>query len=511
MRQVCLHILAALASIAPTSALADGGPRVAIVVGNDAAASRRPLRFAKSDARRMREVLETLGHVDTAHLLLDREAADLDDLLSRIEQDLRAAGGGTVLFYYSGHADDRALLMGGSRYRFSYLRARLGALPARLYVAMLDACQSGAATRAKGGEAVPLVDLRVYDPTDAFQGGVFVTSSAAGELSHESDQLEASFFTHFLIAGLRGAADSSGDGRISLEEAYRYAYRATVSRTQGSLHGTQHPTVDVDVAGRGQVILTWLGQRLAYLVLPARAAGTYLVRAQGGDGFIGEIDKAEGRAVRLALGAGAYDVSVVQDGMRWHQTVELESQRTTVVDPENMRSAPLAVYTSKGGDEPADVFRIDYQLRPGFLLDASPSQGLRAAYLRHLGRWEIGLAAGWGQSSYVREDEVAVRLAQVGLSVVADARWQLLRWATFTSGADAGVDWLVQQGDSRGLVQTRTAIVFPIAARLGVEVPIVAGLSASVMGRAGVALFRQEGRLRGPFDGGLLAGVRIAL
>ena len=51
-----------------------------------------------------------------------------------------------------------------------------------------------------------------------------ITSSAAREAALESAEIEASFFSHHLISGLRGAADTSGDGLVTLAEAYQYAF-----------------------------------------------------------------------------------------------------------------------------------------------------------------------------------------------------------------------------------------------------------------------------------------------
>jgi uncharacterized caspase-like protein len=55
-------------------------------------------------------------------------------------------------------------------------------------------------------------------------GEVVITSSSADELSQESDEVGGSYFTHYLLSGLRGAADTSGDGEVTLDEAYRYVY-----------------------------------------------------------------------------------------------------------------------------------------------------------------------------------------------------------------------------------------------------------------------------------------------
>ena len=59
----------------------------------------------------------------------------------------------------------------------------------------------------------------------------YLTSSSEDEASQESDQIGSSFFTHYLVSGLRGAADASDDDLVTLEEVYRYAREETLTRT----------------------------------------------------------------------------------------------------------------------------------------------------------------------------------------------------------------------------------------------------------------------------------------
>jgi len=77
------------------------------------------------------------------------------------------------------------------------------------------------------------------------KGDAFMTSSSANEASQESDAIRGSFFTYYLVSGLRGAADMIHDGRITLNEAYQYAYNETLSRTEKTMGGTQHPNYDI--------------------------------------------------------------------------------------------------------------------------------------------------------------------------------------------------------------------------------------------------------------------------
>jgi len=73
-----------------------------------------------------------------------------------------------------------------------------------------------------------------------------LTASSPDEVAQKSDQLQGSFFTHSLVTALLGAGDSDGDAAIALDEAYRYAYEATLRATSQTLLGTQHPSFRYD-------------------------------------------------------------------------------------------------------------------------------------------------------------------------------------------------------------------------------------------------------------------------
>ena len=95
-------------------------------------------------------------------------------------------------------------------------------------IAVFDACQSGSMTRTKGARRVPAFEIET-DATRAAKGLVILTSSASDEDSQESDLLGGSYFSHHLASALLGDADRSGDGRVSIAEAFGYAYDRTVA------------------------------------------------------------------------------------------------------------------------------------------------------------------------------------------------------------------------------------------------------------------------------------------
>src|ERR1044071_8492039 len=103
----------------------------------------------------------------------------------------------------------------------------------------------------------------------ASTGEVLLTSSAADEVALESSEIAGSFFTHHFVSGLRSAADTSGDGVVTLTEAYQYAYTRTVKTTGETLIGAQHPAYDYRLSGQGELVLAELSKRTSSLELPS--------------------------------------------------------------------------------------------------------------------------------------------------------------------------------------------------------------------------------------------------
>ena len=117
-------------------------------------------------------------------------------------------------------------------------------------ITILDACASGAITRLKGGRPHPAF---LTDASSQVKGYAFLTSSSENEAAQESERLQGSFFTQALLTGLRGAADVSGDGRVTLGEAYQFAFTETLAQTTSTQGGAQHPAYDIKMAARA----TW--------------------------------------------------------------------------------------------------------------------------------------------------------------------------------------------------------------------------------------------------------------
>lgn len=343
-----------------TGAAAQPLQRFALVVGaNDGGPDRPRLRYAVSDAERFAAVMGELGGVDERNEVVLRDPR-VGELLSALDQ-LRArlashpAGARTEVFvYYSGHADEKGLLLGDDRLSYRTLRDRLDELRADVRIAVLDACASGAFTQSKGGRRRPPF---MVDESAAMRGHAFLTSSSATETAQESDRLRASYFTHYLVSGIRGAADTSGDGRVTLNEAYQFAFAETLGRTADTRGGTQHPTYEINLSGAGDVVITDVRQTSARLALEKGLEGRVFVRTPGRTPVV-ELYKPAGREVEIALEPGEYDVRVernraafssrvvVAEGAR--AVMRLSQLTPTAPEPSRSRGSDAASFALAG-------------------------------------------------------------------------------------------------------------------------------------------------------------------
>jgi hypothetical protein len=350
-----LALVLSFLAVLPVAAHASPVRRLALLVGvNDGGRERVQLRYAVSDAQAFDKVLVELGGVAASdkRLVLETDRAgllrELGELRARAEQ-ARASGAHRVevLLYYSGHSDEEGLLLRGERLDYGELRRALDALPADVRIAVLDSCASGAFARRKGGSPRPAF---LVDAGSRVRGHAILTSSSEDEASQESDRLGGSYFTHHLISGLRGAADSTRDGRVTLNEAYQFAFHETLARTERTRAGAQHPAYDIELAGSGDLVMTDLRATSAGLFLTEGLQGRLFVRDEAGL-LVVELQKVAGRAAELGLAPGRYQVRRETEGGASETLVTLAEGKRTSLTTEDFRALPLEATVSRGGPE----------------------------------------------------------------------------------------------------------------------------------------------------------------
>jgi len=162
---------------------------------------------------------------DHVGLLVERPAGKVLEEVEAFLLDARRDD--QLLLYYSGHGllDERnQLFLAAHNTRVDRLRSTavsaasvsemLGGSAARTAVILLDCCHSGAF---KGN----------IGPGNLAGSGRFVlTSCRSGELANDADRRNGtSLFTQHLVDGLTGGVvDLDGDGRVDVDEVYRYVH-----------------------------------------------------------------------------------------------------------------------------------------------------------------------------------------------------------------------------------------------------------------------------------------------
>ena len=397
-----------LCAAAQSAPAADGAVtrRYGLFIGsNNGGRDRVMLRYAVNDARTVSRIFGSMGGISAVDniLLVEPAAADINRRLDALGKEIEAVRSGgrrtELVFYYSGHSDENGILLDRERYGYRELRERIDRLRADMKIIILDSCSSGAITRAKGGtKTQPFL----FDKSVSTEGYAFLTSSSASEVSQESDRIGSSYFTHSLVAGLRGAADSVGDGRVTLNELYRFAYTETLAKTETSMYGAQHPSYDIQVSGSGDVVLTDVKETSAGLVIAGDVSGRISIR-DGSDFLVAELTKNNQKTLEFGLESGLYRITLQKGDTFYRAEITLQDNNRRSL---NMADFSLIAASSggrrrgEGGDmadaengpeeEAVPEYRINLQFIPG--LDINGHSGEKATNNLLLG---IFAAAGY--------------------------------------------------------------------------------------------------------------------
>lgn len=283
--------------------------RYALVVGaNRGDSGELDLRWAEADARRVAEVLGRLGGVNSEDLvlLLNPDRSEFERITASLRERMAQDEERNLLYlYYSGHADAESLHLAGTHLPLASLLDRVEALPVDMRVVLLDACRAGDALARRGATPAPVFEIKFSRPTS--EGMAVLTSAAEGEDAQESERLAGGVFTHHLLAGLQGAADTSGDGHISLAEVYEYTRSRTILSTTAA-PVVQHPSYHFDIHGESEVVLTTLAQDRSTGILEVDQGGRYVFLRGRTKDLVAEFELPKGGA--LALPGGEYLVSL---------------------------------------------------------------------------------------------------------------------------------------------------------------------------------------------------------
>jgi len=361
--------------------------RFAIIVGNNVGLpNESPLRYAESEAKKVSRTLLQLGktQVHNMVLLLGKTPKALWRNLQIIQQRtqrLRAKAHVTLFFYYSGHGSRGALHMGKGKLPVKMLKKRLHQTGAQTVIAFLDACHSGSVIRRKGFKRRPKFKI-LLEKKPTVQGRIFISSSGEFEASLESDDVQGSYFTHFLLSGMRGQADRNKDGRVDIDELYQYTYHRTVARTSTTKRGTQHPSFDIGIRGKGRLVLTWPKQSKSGLFFGPSLSGSFLILSRYRKELIAEVSKQKGKRAFIALAPQSYLIQKRTSKGYYVAEINLTWGGKKTFNSKSMRFISYSQTRAKGMTThgPPHKLLISYELRTGVIAGNAFLMGVGASY-----------------------------------------------------------------------------------------------------------------------------------
>lgn len=227
------------------------GKRVGLVIGNNYPNSDKELRFAVADAIAMKEVLlnKDICEFDEVIDLVDRTSkealVEVEKILKRVDSDL-------VFIYFSGHGNkdfenDLCLLFNDTEedtllatsLTFDFINKCRRYPSRKSVIIVLDCCYSGAAGTRDTSDVIEALKKH------SGSGTIILTSTGltGSPAAREEEKFGHGVFTNYLIEGLEKGYADKGNGYISIEELYDYAFENTKSE------GYQSPKKEGNIEG----------------------------------------------------------------------------------------------------------------------------------------------------------------------------------------------------------------------------------------------------------------------
>jgi hypothetical protein len=232
----------------PASKVATNPHRHAVVIGIEKYRKKLPpADYAANDARVMADYLnKVLGYPEENIAVLLNDNAAKTDLEKYFEGWLpnRVEKGDSVFIYFSGHGapnpktgkafivpyDGDPAFVDQTAYPLDRLYDRLGKLPAKEIVVVLDSCFSGSGGRSVIAKGMRPMVLSIENPILSGGKTAVLAASSGDQVSSTYDQYKHGLLTYYVLRGLRGEADSDQNGVVGLSELFGYV-KPQVERT----------------------------------------------------------------------------------------------------------------------------------------------------------------------------------------------------------------------------------------------------------------------------------------
>lgn len=194
-----------------------------------------PGKDAEDFARVLRE--KEFCAFDDVNILLNQPSSAINEAIDEFFEQKKQDD--LLVLYFSGHGvrDELGALYlavkNTNRFRLrstaiksDFIKEAMDQSRSRRQVLILDCCNSGAF--AQGTKAATGMSVGTATAFEGGYGRVILTASDSTQFAWEGDKVigntDNSLFTHYLVEGLKGNADRDGDGHITVDELYDYAY-----------------------------------------------------------------------------------------------------------------------------------------------------------------------------------------------------------------------------------------------------------------------------------------------
>lgn len=232
----------------------------ALVIGVSSYDHMPVLRYTDDDAYRMYAFLKSPegGAIDDAHIkvMIDEEATKEGIIKNMKALYAKAGPNDLVMMYFSGHGLKGAFLpIDYDGYNNKLDHEEISEIfkqsPAKYKLVIADACHSGSLFAMRDASAKNALASYYESLAQAQSGTALIMSSKSEETSLESSGLRQGVFSHFLIRGLKGEADTDENNIVNVKELYDYINKNvqdyTGRRQSPVIQGDYDPTMTVSV------------------------------------------------------------------------------------------------------------------------------------------------------------------------------------------------------------------------------------------------------------------------
>jgi hypothetical protein len=214
----------------------------AVIVGVATYNHMQSLRYTDDDAYHLYAFLKSPegGAIPDDHIsILIDDAATKKNISKEISNIFsKADANDVIMLYMSGHGLEGSFVpvdFDGTNNLLAYkdVLDLINESPAKHKLYITDACHSGSMYASKTPYDMALTDF--YTKFKNVKGGTaIITSSKKDEVSLEYSGMRHGVFSHYLINGLKGDANTNADQFVSVEELFNYIYLNVRNHTNNS-------------------------------------------------------------------------------------------------------------------------------------------------------------------------------------------------------------------------------------------------------------------------------------